>query len=242
MSKVSTPPLPIFLHLESTGGVSLRKNLLEPNCGEHGVVNLYGMFKTYRAFRKEKIDAKCLIGHIEFGIHNVIPLPTTYFTLLRSPIRRAVSYYYFVHEFTNEEYTASDYDLAMKYGLVDFYAKTKLDNLQTRKLAGVIQRAFPSCNSFLLQKAKRNLSDHFSAVGITERFSEAQELFQKCFDWPLLEEHPKQVARKKLLQTEETIPAEDRRRLEDIHSYDLELYEFATALFEEQLKRHAIGH
>ena len=241
MSSSNVRRVPIFLHLESTGGLTLKKNLLDPNCGESNIVRLPGFFKTYRRLREEKANCKCLIGHIEFGIHHVIPFPVTYFTLLRSPVRRAISYYYFVHEFTTEGFMATDYHRASKFDLVDFYLNSKRDNLQTRSLAGVVHRAFSSCNGLLLAMAKRNLLRHFEAVGITERFQESQKLFQKCFDWPILEDHPKQKARKKLLHSEETISAEDRARLEEIHRFDNELYEFATELFEVQLSRHGIS-
>jgi len=53
-------------------------------------------------FKKLPPDASNSIrfirGHFEFGVHKYLYRPYTYITMLRHPIERAISWYYFVKQ------------------------------------------------------------------------------------------------------------------------------------------------
>ena len=124
-----------------------------------------------------------IVSHMIFGIHESVPRPSTYISMLRHPVPRAISQYRHVartaghrlHEraaagMTIEEYVTSGVALEM-------------DNAQTRAVAGDVETPFGECGRDMLERAKRHIDQHFSIVGLTERFDETLLLLDSTFGW-----------------------------------------------------------
>ena len=119
-------------------------------------------------------------GHLFYGIHEFLPQGATYITMLREPVARLLSSYYFV----------------LRRPLNPLHRKLKREglgvedcirlfpdrnNTQCRFIAGVKDTAI--ADERLLDMAKENLTKSFSVVGICERFEESLILISKRFGW-----------------------------------------------------------
>jgi hypothetical protein len=170
-----------------------------------------------------------------FGVHESLPQPATYITLLRDPVDRVISHYYmivrspadiFYNEVTSRKMSLKDF---AESGLVP-----ELENGQTRFLGGAGPHVpFGKCTPEILEKAKKNLRDYFSIVGLRERFDETVVLLKKTFGW-MNAFYVKDRPKKRLLK--EAISRETLSVIEKYNQLDLELYAFAKERFEELIQ------
>jgi hypothetical protein len=176
------------------------------------------------------------MGHVPFGLHRLIPNPCAYITILRNPLDRVISHYYYVKERGPSHYLY-DATIARGMSLVD-YATTpldvELDNGQTRFISGIWSAT--ASRREMLQTAKSNLLDHFVAFGVVERFAETVSLFRQVLGWSSSELTHENVTRTKPQRAE--IDPGTLRRIEEFNALDCELYAWSTARFEEMLEKH----
>lgn len=131
-----------------------------------------------------------LYGHMSFGLHRVLKGICTYVGLVRHPVDRVVSSYYFMREqpahplyLTANTYTLKEL-LTNDMGL---YLEDNFNNHQTRILAGiqthVAEERFPCLAAHIPQEmdywlAIDNLAAYFSFTGCLEQMPErSAELF-----------------------------------------------------------------
>ena len=110
-------------------------------------------------------------------------------------------------------------------------------NLQTRMIAGEewIDPKRPADRA-ALQRAKENLQNHF-VVGLTEEFDESLRLMSERFGWKVGSYTKKNVTRRK--PRNDTLDSETLGLLREANALDIELYQFARALFETQRRTGA---
>lgn len=187
----------------------------------------------------EKSRFRLLSGHFPFGVHEQIPGPCAYFTMLREPVDRVASFYHFIlrdplhplHQAMTPAQKAS----------LEVYARTArdtvMDNGQTRQLAGDWGHVpFGECSEAMLEQAKANL-DQMRVVGLTERFDASLMLLGHTFGW-----HHLGYRRANTTQGRPPKSALDdatREALIARNTYDLALYAYAEKKFEAQW--HAAG-
>jgi hypothetical protein len=230
----------IFLHIPKTGGSTLSK-ILERHYPRAQTVRLDGSnnarFKTLPTAQRERYSL--IQGHLHFGLHRFVPRACTYITFLRRPVERVLSFYYYARS-TPDHYL---YPLlaAERLDLKTLFAgelTLELCNEQTRLLAGdgwedpqrVVTRA-------ALERAQANLRSHFRVVGLLEEFDASLLLLRRVFGWDFPFYVKENVTKEKPDDT--SLDAETRRLVEDANGLDLELYEYARDLFDEQ--RRAAG-
>ena len=197
----------------------------------------FGRFKTLPAAQRGQY--RLIQGHLYFGLHPFIPRASTYITFLRRPVERVLSFYYYARS-TPDHYlypllTTERLDLKT---LLAREVTLELRNEQTRLLAGdewedpqrVVTRA-------ALEQAQANLRTHFRVVGLLEEFDASLLLLRRAFGWHLPFYVKENVTKEK--PDNISLDTETRRLVEDANSLDLELYEYARNLFEEQ--RRAAG-
>src|SRR5438477_7017615 len=113
----------IFLHVPKTAGTTLNR-LIE---WEYPLFQMYSVdpvFFRWSAARLRKLSKERLRkirvfkGHMLFGLHEVLPQSATYITVLRDPIERTLSAYYFMRsyklhpmywKFKRESWTLEDF-------------------------------------------------------------------------------------------------------------------------------------
>jgi hypothetical protein len=99
----TTDPVVIYHHIAKTGGTSLRK-VVQANYRGKALLELYGPNRGYvdwyeRYYSslspKRKASIQCIAAHSAHYIIPVIDRPFRVFTLLRNPVDRVISLYYF---------------------------------------------------------------------------------------------------------------------------------------------------
>lgn len=214
--KSNTNRLILFIHLPKTAGTTL----LEMVTRFYPPENIQLLYEN-DAYVETKLSEdrqgqiKCVYGHFSFGLHQYASRPFTYVTMLREPIERSISLYYFKkpeHNQTLRQFFNSNY--LPKY------------NHQTYLLAG---------GCYDLKRAKENLQKYFSVVGLTERFVESLFLMKKEFGWHQIASYWFSNVTANRLKKEQ-IPQDEIELIRKNNELDLQLYTFASELFEEKMK------
>lgn len=175
--------------------------------------------------KKKNINQlKCVGGHCWFGVHQNFSKPFKYFTMLRNPLERVISEYYYILERPNHKAFSEVKTLSLSDFIQHFPVKSS--NQQTRRLSGLIHK--PD-----LDLAKFNLTHHFEVAGIAEMFNESVYLMKKVFGWNDIEYQKANVTKTRPSMKE--IPSDILKELEDRNQMDIELYEFAKTELINQL-------
>ncbi len=227
----------IFLHIVKTGGSSLRF-ALESQFSCRKILRCYGDAwnpdKMATLATRGKSQFQFFTSHQPFGTHRFFPQRATYLTMLREPTKRFISQYY-AFVFPRPDWRKSRGNTLGEF--IERIEVNRTDNRQVRFLADAMTEE--AITQVHLDRAKKNLIDHFSAVGILERFNESLALFQKTYNWEKIIPVQRNVNSTKPTRPELT--PEQRALLRKHHQYDKVLYEFATELFEAGLVSHQVS-
>lgn len=229
----------IFLHVPKTAGTTLIRVMEQQYRPEdvYSVVEPRDFQDLAALSETRKAEFRLLVGHMDFGAHELLPGSSTYFTLLRHPIERVISHYYFMLQEPQYQYydiiTSSHMNLKK---FIESEIDIMMDNVQTRMLSGKgAQLAFGTCTEEVLETAKKNLREHFTVVGLTERFDETLLLLKRAFGWQNSFYLKRNVTTSRLKRDE--LPAATLDTIINANQLDMELYRYATALFKEQVHR-----
>jgi hypothetical protein len=171
-------------------------------------------------------------GHLPFGLHESLPQAATYLTVLREPVDRAISTYYFM-----KNYVLHPMHRRIKragWTLEEFIQNVPRNNIQCKYLANVGWDE--EVTEAIYERARSNLERHFSVVGLTERFEETLALLKVRFGWKLdqylsFNRTPDRPPKRKL-------PAPTVELIQQYNRWDVELYHAGGQLFEKQLTSH----
>ena len=177
--------------------------------------------------RKEPCPLRIVAGHAPYGLHTLLVQPARYLTILRDPVERLLSDYFYIKRERRHRFHAAVNAGDMK--IVDL--AERLANLQTRYLGGRLDMAPGEAE---LRRAQENVSAHYAVAGLTERFEETLGLFQLQFDWPTRGYSRENVT--SLRPKAETLAPDEVRAIRRHHELDGELYEFAKRRFATQVE------
>lgn len=212
--------------------------VLERQYGSSGVFTLFDSCfgEELAALSQSELEQiNVLTGHLYFGVHTYLPRPVSYFTILRDPVERVISHYYYVlHE--PQHYL---FPLAQKVSLREYViacGSAEPNNNQTRLLAG--RDLLPddgSCMPEMLPVAQENLRKHFRLIGLTEDFDRSLILMKKAFGWRNPYYNRQNVSRDRPLKTE--LSAETLETIRSYNELDLQLYQCAKESFQNLLAK-----
>lgn len=228
----------IFLHLPKTAGTTLNR-LIE---WEYPVFQMYSIdpvFFTWSARHLRKLSPERLKktrmfkGHMLYGLHEVLPQPATYITVLRDPVDRVISAYYFMRS----------YKLHPLYwklkrsncSLEEFVRQFQRDNVQS-KIIGGSPYELP-CTREIVERAKDNLRHRFAVVGLSERFEESLALMKLRFGWKLSSYSSFNVTRSR--PKKHDLPQSTLELIHEKNGLDMELYECGKQIFEAAVAANA---
>ena len=227
----------IFFHIVKTAGTTLHQIIdrhYQPDetywigTKGHPLEHFTSLSEADRA------KIRLLRGHMVFGLHTFLPGPSIYFTLLRDPVERTLSYYYFIRR-TPEHYC---HDLITSNDMsLEEFLENKADDLiingQTRVLAG--KKWHKECTEGAVEAAKRNLREHFTIVGLVERFDETLHLLKRALNWQNLYYIRQNVGTNR--PGMDGLPPATLDAVIKANQFDIELYQYATELFEEKIRQ-----
>lgn len=259
---MQSSPIILYLHLPKVGGSTFEKVIYSHlHTDQNNVIDCFGdkfhliysgvyhfkpnlsagFFKEKKFVLSDKVknilsraDLKAVLGHSWFGIHKYVNKPYTYITLIRNPIERIVSLYYHLQTWPWVKEWEPESSEGMS--LEEFVIKapySEIDNDQTRRLSGC-DPEIGQCTPLLLEKAKENLRQHFSVVGVTERFNETLILLKRTFGWEQkICYYPELVNTNRPAIT--LLPQKTIDLILSRNEWDFELYQFAQEILEESI-------
>ncbi|MEM7591329.1 MAG: sulfotransferase family 2 domain-containing protein [Cyanobacteria bacterium P01_A01_bin.83] len=237
----------IFLHIPKVGGTTVNK-IIDRQYKQNTIYRIrtdsrkriqdcVDEFKVIPSSEKERI--KVVMGHMGFGLHDFLPQPSVYITLLRDPIERTISYYYYVLRKSNHYlHQKVTYEKMSLEDCINTGISTELDNSQTRILSASNGDSdstvpFGQCNEEMLEKAKKNLQEHFIGVGLVESFDKSLLLFKKLLNWNNTFYLKRNVTKSRPLQSD--FSQETLNLIKKQNEFDIELYKYASELFNQQV-------
>ena len=194
----------------------------------------FSKLRRLRAALKSPRRAAVLHGHLDLSLGSLLPDDAEYITLLRHPVQRAISHYHHYRRQSGDPV----HELALRSTLTEWVSEcglVELDNGQTRRLAGEMRIPIGRVTCETLERAKRNLEEKFSIVGITERFEEFQVLVHRRFGWPYSHYPMQNTGRAG--RTWGTPDDDALSTIEAWNRFDLELYRFAAELLDRAIRR-----
>jgi hypothetical protein len=240
----------IFLHIPKTAGTTLKRVIeRQYKVSEIGKCYYQKRVKTLRealdrlnGLPKERADEiKIIVGHVGFGVHEYLPWPCSYFTILRDPIDRVISSYYQTRRGESDPLREEARRLSLKDFVSSGLVKA-MDNGQTRLLSGAAVEEdllgkkveYGRCDEAMLERAKKNLREQI-VVGLSERFDESLMLLKSVLGWSSIYYVKANVGRNRTRKEE--ISKDALRCIEKYNELDLELYRYAGEIFDEAISR-----
>lgn len=209
----------IFLHIPKTGGMTLRQ-ILRRQYPEHAICETAPT--AFDVLSESLEGIRLLAGHVTFGVHERLAVPADYITLLRHPVERLVSLYFYVLR----RGEAHPLHALVRGRSIEAFMATRHEYLvdaQVWQLAG--ERS--------LELAKRNLAERFAAFGTDERFDESLLLFRHALGLRRIFYRRDNVTERRPRLAE--LPRSAIAAIERENALDLELFDFARRLLDERI-------
>lgn len=224
-------PLVIFIHIPKSAGSSLsqvaRANYRPEELQDHeSLADRAQPLADLSESQKAKL--KAVIGHYYYGIHEGFPgRDVTHVTMLRDPVERVLSSYYFLKTYPGYEPVA---EMTIKQ-FIDSYPESR--NLQTLMLSGLKDRDDQGLFIPNLERAIQNLNG-FRAVGLTERFEQSVAMIGRALGWSNIEYPRVNVTADKPNSSQ--VSADDIAYVKKANGLDISLYQRAVEIFQAQVE------
>jgi hypothetical protein len=243
----------IFLHIPKAAGSTLHK-IIARQYASDSIYSIDGLrvHESIAEFKQlpeaKRSEIKVLKGHMRFGLHEYLPQPSTYITILRDPVERIISHYYYV--LRSPEHYLYEQVTSRNMSLTDYICSgitKELNNSQTRLLCTkAALETYEQGSKEILESAKKNIQEKFAVVGLAEKFDETLILLKRNFKWNLPFYIKANITKDRPLKND--ISQETLKIIEQYNELDVELYEFISkkfqkiitqsgALFEMELKQ-----
>ena len=235
----------LFLHIPKAAGSTLSR-FIEAQYPPWRIFSLSGYrpnesLKRFAALSQKRRDSFDVIkGHYAFGVHELLGKRARYLTVLREPVDRICSVYYYAKR--NQRHPL--HEIARSKGIAGFLEATKnvpaLSNQQTRALSGTPQLNLAGSPQLdlddrHLERAKKNL-ESFEGIGLSDRFQESLAYLTLVFDWTPLRLDAQNVTsnRPSAAQLTEATAEHIRQR----NRLDVDLYAYAEQLYLNRIESH----
>ncbi len=227
----------IFLHIPKTGGSTLHGiiNRQHKRGQWFDVVNDRKVSEFAELSDEKKAKIKVLKGHMAFGHHKdfLQPESVKYITMLRDPVERIISNYYFILQLeghhTHKAIVENNYSIAdyVSSGII-----ANSENAQVRLLSGDNYVQHGECTREMLEQAKEHLDKYFAVVGINKKYDEFLMLLQQYFGWKMPYYASVNVTKKRIKR--EALTADELTVIRKYNALDTELFEYAEQRFQSQ--------
>jgi predicted nucleotidyltransferase len=123
-----------FTHIPKTAGTDMRAAVFNPSVARHA----RHRWKRVQSSIRSSVDFRLLVGHYPYGVHRLYGVSAPrYFVLLRHPIERAISHYYFIKDANSPTYRHPQSSIVEDHTLVSLHEQPAFQNVQTRYISGL---------------------------------------------------------------------------------------------------------
>lgn len=239
MSGNKQRPTDIFIHIPKTAGTTLMRIMERSYPRQRIYRSRDAHFVSIDHFaglpQAQRQSYDLLSGHMPYGVHPHVPRPYRYFTMLRDPVERVISYFYFIR--THPEHYLHEQVNAAEMSLETFVRRRQsimVDNLQTRFVSGAwVEPIYGACDAETLARAQENLRDNIVLVGLTERFDESLLLLRRRLGWRNIYYTRHNVTQRR--PSRDQLPASAIAAIAADNQLDAALYAYAETLFAAQI-------
>ncbi len=183
------PQTVIFLHIPKAAGTTLLR-ILDRHYPPAAIFSIgadsHTSIREFKALSEaERSKIRLFRGHLPYGLHTYLPQPSTYFTVLRDPVERVISYYQYILR-TPGHYL---YDIVMGQKmslktLLESGLPIMMNDAQVRLISGVwADVGFDACTPDILETARQNLHQSFNVVGLKEQFDATLLMLKQAYGW-----------------------------------------------------------
>ena len=225
----------IFLHIEKTAGSSI-SNLIANANNASDILRINSTPQLIKTISKQpKKSYSAILGHFFYGIHlfGLSYHPYAYYTMLREPVDRFISQYYYIkraplHHLHN---LINDNNLT----LAQFASINQHTNQQIIRLGYHIFRYgdrfdIKQSGNNILMMAKHTLAHLVKHFGIYEYFDESMHKLSKLIGMTIKDTPNENVTHNR--PRVEDLETSTLNTIRKSNALDIELYEYAKRVFE----------
>jgi hypothetical protein len=186
---------------------------------------------------------RCLMGHIPYGLHELLGRRVEYVTMLRDPVEWTLSLYSFIRERIGkqppdprrlQEVAFAEVPKMTLEEFLDFLECTHTSNLQTRFLSANFDLQhplppYPMLPPAALNHARANLFAPRTTFGLVEHFDLSLLLFKKRLGWRHIYYRPANVTKSRIARSQ--LDSKTINRIRSLNSKDVQLYDAALKRF-----------
>ncbi len=233
-----------FLHIPKASGTTIRTVISR----EYGVgstfyyepeSSLFPDRKTPEIYLRSRLSqghVRLITGHMRYGVHRALHRPARYFTMLRDPIERTLSDYFYAYAYPLHRFRNEIVDGHM--GFADF--------LNVEGVSPALATTYFVGGEFEglhdpLESALFNLNNCFVSIGTSERFDESILLIARDLGWrpPLYLRRNVTRMDDKLRDQRRQVREAARESLGEFFASDYQLYHAADELLSTRV--HGLG-
>jgi hypothetical protein len=230
----------IYLHIPKTGGTTLNEIAFQEYFGcEMFLVDNGKVAESTNEVcswpEDLKSGLKFLSGHFAFGVHERFKQDCKYIAVMRDPLERAISHYYYVDRFEGhyrhkrlqeikEGRSVSEAFREYIFGI----QSPELDNAQVRQITGM-KFDFGECTEEHLDKAKENIDNHFAYVGTLDNFDAMLGFLRREYKWKTRQYEKVNVTNEK--KGVDNIDDIVLNEVRELNKYDEELFKYVKERF-----------
>lgn len=250
------PRVLIHLHIRKTGGTSLNstiKHAFRPDeifelyadgdCEHTGLdtASLPGISTLLTKFGLDRL--RYISGHVPFGVHRLFGSDAKYLTLIREPIDRVISTFFWFRDgrpfcrggkpLTFEEYLETgdiylnNYQVRVLSGEPEFNDVTRPSGVRELTFGAPVEKRH-------LEQAKRNIEEHFLVAAPLEQLVGTALLLRRMYDWPMRRLHNERKNHNQHRPKPHEVSSKLAAIIERNNAYDLELYRWIKDRFAAQ--------
>lgn len=214
----------IFSHIPKTAGTTIRR-VIDSQYDKQKIIR----FPQLDKLSEEELErADVLYGHCRFGVHRRFNKSFSYITMLRDPVERIISTYYFALRSQNNRMHEKVTSMSFTEFILEETKneRSPMVNHQTRFLSGEKK---PD-----LEKAKEHLHQYYTVAGLTEMFDESIFLMKKYLGWKEIDYTSSNVTANRPKQGE--FPTGTIELIKEKNRLDFDLYDYAKRLLRENMQ------
>jgi hypothetical protein len=231
----------VFIHIPKTSGSTIR-SILSRQYGIEKILYFEPDASTWKQKKASPVEflkteiakgIQLITGHYPFGIHALLKAPCRYFSMLRDPIERSLSEYYYAFSYEHHRFREEITSGTLSVDEFLTMPRCSPPNAQAAMLAGP-WRSFDG----ELGAAIENIGTSFVVVGTAERFDESILMIAKAFGWapPLfVNTNVTKLDDKTYARRAATSKARDK--YQQYFATDYELYNFADGFLSRCIER-----